>query len=181
MRFDTQSPVKIVMLGAGGTGAHIAPNLYRLLYALKRPVRFIVADGDGAEEKNLVRQHFSHAELGMNKARALAERYALAFGIAPEYVPEFVESPEKLAALLAPETMCLPHGVWNEKAKKTVFSAEELVILIGATDNNKSRRMCHEVFSTARNLICVDSGNGESCGQVVCGIRRNGKTLRRSV
>jgi hypothetical protein len=51
MKFDTRSPVKIVMLGAGGTGAHIAPNLYRLLYALERPVRFIVADGDGAEEK----------------------------------------------------------------------------------------------------------------------------------
>jgi hypothetical protein len=86
-----------------------------------------------------VRQHFSHAELGVNKARALAERYALAFGIAPEYLPEFVESPERLKALIAPETMDLPHGVWNKKTKKTVFSVEEFVILIGATDNNKSR------------------------------------------
>lgn len=44
-------PVKIVMLGAGGTGAHIAPHLYRLLYALERPVKFIICDGDKVEPK----------------------------------------------------------------------------------------------------------------------------------
>ena len=38
MKFAENRPVKIVMLGAGGTGGHIAPHLYRLLYALERPV-----------------------------------------------------------------------------------------------------------------------------------------------
>ena len=46
MKFSENRPVKIVMLGAGGTGGHIAPHLYRLLYALNRPVRFIICDGD---------------------------------------------------------------------------------------------------------------------------------------
>jgi hypothetical protein len=173
--------VKILMLGAGGTGAHIAPNLYRLLYALKRPVRFIIADGDGVEENNLVRQHFCPAELGMNKARALAERYAFAFGIAPEYVPDFIEDGERLAEFLAPEELSFPGGVLDAKTKKRRYSARELVILIGAVDNNKSRGVCCEVFKAARDLIYIDSGNGESGGQVVCGIRKNGKTLRRSV
>ncbi len=51
LKFDKTVPVKIVMLGAGGTGGHIAPHLYRLLYSLEsqtgsvRPVRFIIADG----------------------------------------------------------------------------------------------------------------------------------------
>ena len=52
MKFSLTRPVKIVMLGAGGTGGHIAPHLYRLLYALNRPVRFIICDGDVVEEKN---------------------------------------------------------------------------------------------------------------------------------
>ena len=52
MKFSENRPVKIVMLGAGGTGGHIAPHLYRLLYALERPVRFIICDGDIVEEKN---------------------------------------------------------------------------------------------------------------------------------
>lgn len=74
MKFAENRPVKIVMLGAGGTGGHIAPHLYRLLYALERPVRFILCDGDIVEEKNLVRQNFTPADLGENKAKVLAER-----------------------------------------------------------------------------------------------------------
>ena len=66
MKFSMTRPVKIVMLGAGGTGGHIAPHLYRLLYALDRPVRFIICDGDVVEEKNLVRQNFIPADLGEN-------------------------------------------------------------------------------------------------------------------
>ena len=72
MKFAENRPVKIVMLGAGGTGGHIAPHLYRLLYALERPVRFIICDGDIVEEKNLVRQNFTPADLGENKAKVLS-------------------------------------------------------------------------------------------------------------
>jgi hypothetical protein len=175
------TPVKIVMIGAGGTGAHVAPNLYRLLYSLERPVRFIIADGDSVEDKNLVRQHFCRAELGMNKARALAERYALAFGLAPEYIPDFIESGERLAELVKPEDVSLANGVLDAKKKKMIFSADELAILIGAVDNNKSRRVCHEVFLSSSDLIYIDSGNGESGGQVVCGVRKNSKTMLKPV
>ena len=49
MKFSKTRSVKIVMLGAGGTGGHIAPHLYRLLYALDRPVRFIICDGEGTD------------------------------------------------------------------------------------------------------------------------------------
>ena len=52
----------------------------------------------------------------------------------------------------------------------------ELVILIGAVDNNKSRQLCDRVFRKAKELIYIDSGNGEFTGQVVCGVRRGGKT-----
>ena len=51
MKFDTERPVKIVMLGAGGTGGHIAPHIYRLLYSLPRLTRFIICDGDIVERK----------------------------------------------------------------------------------------------------------------------------------
>lgn len=51
-----------------------------------------------------------------------------------------------------------------------------MVILLGAVDNNKSRQLCHRVFYQAEELIYIDSGNGEYTGQVVCGVRRGGKT-----
>ena len=166
MKFSLTRPVKIVMLGAGGTGGHIAPHLYRLLYALDRPVRFIICDGDVVEQKNLVRQNFIPADLGENKAKVLAERYSTVFGLETEYIPSFIESENELKSLLTPV-------VWHVDYRHTIC---EQIILIGAVDNNKSRQLCHRVFQQMPELIHIDSGNGEYTGQAVCGIRRSGKT-----
>ena len=132
MKFSMTRPVKIVMLGAGGTGGHIAPHLYRLLYALDRPVRFIICDGDVVEQKNLVRQNFIPADLGENKAKVLAERYSSVFGMETEYVPGFVETEDRLKQLVTPQ-------IWKRDYGKTII--KEQVILIGAVDNNKSRQL----------------------------------------
>ena len=173
MKFGFDKPVKIVMLGAGGTGGHIAPNLYRLSHTLGRYTQIVIADGDIVEEKNLIRQNFINADLGKNKARVLAERYAAAFGMEADYIPEFIEDRGKLAELVKPMTYS-PSQYSNR-------TQEGLSILIGAVDNNKSRQICHEVFMSAGNLIYIDSGNGEHTGQVVCGIRRGGRTYYKPV
>ena len=173
MRFSQERPVKIVMLGAGGTGGHIAPHLYRLLYALNRPVRFIICDGDVVEPKNLVRQNFIPADLCENKAKVLAERYSTVFGMETEYVPNFVEDENQLKALLAQQF----YFVGDRRDRL----APEQVILIGAVDNNRSRQLCHRVFYQAKELIYIDSGNGEYTGQVVCGIRSGGRTLYKPI
>lgn len=173
MRFSQERPVKIVMLGAGGTGGHIAPHLYRLLYALNRPVRFIICDGDVVEPKNLVRQNFIPADLGENKAKVLAERYSSVFGMETEYVPHFIEDENQLKALLTQQSFFVGD-------RRDRLSPEQ-VILIGAVDNNRSRQLCHRVFYQAKELIYIDSGNGEYTGQVVCGIRSGGRTLYKPI
>ena len=116
MRFPTDVPVKLVMLGTGGTGGHAAPHLYRLLHALNRPARFILCDGDLVEAKNLIRQNFAPADLGQNKARVLAERYASVFGMKAEYVPSFVETREELMRLIRP-------GIWEIKEGPYLYTA----------------------------------------------------------
>ncbi len=171
MKFSRTRPVKIVQLGAGGTGGHIAPHLYRLLYSLDRPVRYIICDGDVVEEKNLVRQNFTPADLGENKAQVLAERYSTVFGMETEYVPDFVETENRLKDLLMPTRFRQRRP--NSYREEIV---EEMVILLGAVDNNKSRQLCYRVFYQTKELIYIDSGNGEYTGQVVCGVRRGGKT-----
>lgn len=57
MKYSSTAPVKIVVIGAGGTGGYVIPHLYRLGYASHRYVRIIVCDGDVVEEKNLIRQN----------------------------------------------------------------------------------------------------------------------------
>ena len=138
MKYPMDVPVKIVQLGAGGTGGHIAPHLYRLLYALGRPARYIICDGDKVEEKNLLRQNFSPADLGENKARVLAERYSTVFGLEAEYVPAFIEKLETLMELIQSNEWELDENPY----KKT----KEMVILLGAVDNNKSRQLCHQAL-----------------------------------
>ena len=110
MRFPTDVPVKLVMLGTGGTGGHAAPHLYRLLHALNRP------------------------------------------------------------------------GIWEIKEGPYLYKLKrEMVLLLGCVDNNKSRRLCHEAFCQSQDLVYIDSGNEEFSGQVVCGVRRNGRTIFKPV
>lgn len=113
-----------------------------------------------------VPQNFIPADLGENKAKVLAERYSTVFGLETEYIPSFIESENELKSLLTPV-------VWHIDYRHTVC---EQIILIGAVDNNKSRQLCHRVFHQMKELIYIDSGNGEYTGQVVCGIRRGGRT-----
>ena len=173
MKYPLNLPAKVVQLGAGGTGGHIAPHMYRLLYSLDRPARYIICDGDVVEEKNLVRQNFAPIDQGENKARVLAERYASVFGMEAEYVPSFVEDLDTLMELITPKDWELEPNSF----KKT----PEMVILLGAVDNNKSRQLCHKAFCQSKDLIYIDSGNGEFSGQVVCGVRKNGRTVFKPI
>lgn len=58
---------------------------------------------------------------------------------------------------------------------------KEMVLLLGCVDNNKTRQLCHQAFYQSEELIYIDSGNGKYTGQVVCGVRRNGHTMRKSI
>lgn len=165
MKLDTTSPVSILIIGAGGTGGYIIPNLYRIAYATRRKYKILIADGDIVEKKNLVRQNFSNYDIGSNKAEAMAERYSEVFGIETEYVPEYIEDEDMLCELL------------TQKNEKEEWHIKPLYIIIGAVDNNRSRVMCHNVFNKLRDVIYIDSGNGEYTGQVVCGMKENGKVI----
>lgn len=181
MIFSKSRPVKIVLVGTGGTGGYIVPQLYRLLYALDRPIRVILCDGDLVEEKNLGRQSFIEADLGKNKAMVLAERYSNAFGIETSYIPQYVEDEEMLEELLEPLQYPQNRYVTNQNGEAVREVISEIVILIGAVDNNRSRQVFHSVFQRAKELIYIDSGNSKASGQVICGVRRSGKTFYQPV
>ena len=168
MRYSSTAPVKIVVIGAGGTGGYVIPHLYRLGYATNRDIRIVVCDGDVVERKNLIRQNFVEQDIGRNKAQVQAERYSAAFGIQCTYSPQFIETDRELLRLTTPDFQARPNAGVPETQK---------VILLGCVDNNRSRQMCHRVFHWQKDLVYIDSGNGEHTGQVVCGVRQNGKTI----
>ena len=167
MKLAKDRPATIMIIGAGGTGGYVIPHLYRIAQASGRKCRVIIADGDIVEPKNLVRQNFAQCDIGENKAAVMAERYSDVFGIETEYIPEYIENEKQLMEMLT-----VSYNYWRPKP---------VSILIGAVDNNRSRIMCHNVFTKMRDLIYIDSGNGEYTGQVVCGVKMSGRVISKPV
>lgn len=62
---------RIFIVGAGGVGSWLTPSLCLLADS----VQITVIDGDRLESKNLNRQLFTEADIGLNKAEALSARY----------------------------------------------------------------------------------------------------------
>jgi hypothetical protein len=90
------------------------------------------------------------------------------------YISSFIEDEKTLLELVKPDRYQAPPYDYYR-------TEESLSILVGCVDNNKSRKLCHDVFMKSENLIYLDAGNGEFGGQVVCGIRRKGKTYYKPV
>ena len=87
MKLALDRPVKIVIIGAGGTGGNIIPHLYRIAFSSDRHCKIVICDGDIVERKNLIRQNFAACDIGENKAQVMAERYSEVFGIETEISP----------------------------------------------------------------------------------------------
>lgn len=150
-------PDRVVMVGCGGTGSHLLPNILQYLSAEAlrgRPMpEIILVDGDTVEQKNLVRQKFTSGDLGMNKAAALARRYAGAFGTKISVYEGFIENEETLQELA-------PIG--------------KFTLIIGAVDNHRARLIIWEYYNRTVSrgvpIAWVDTGNESWHGQAILGL-----------
>jgi PRTRC genetic system ThiF family protein len=165
-KLDVQSSTgKVwVIVGAGGNGAYLVPNLLRQisiqnarLHLNRRPLhKIVIIDADIVEEKNLTRQNFVRNDVGKNKAEVMATRYGKAFGLEVDYIPEYIESSEQLSSIVKTHNL------------KPVF--------IGAVDNNKTRVIIEGSFKAIKQAFWIDGGNEEWGGQVVCGYNLENKS-----
>jgi PRTRC genetic system ThiF family protein len=148
--------VNIHLIGSGGTGSWLAPHLARIAKLLEEvhhlSVRLVFWDPDDVEQKNIYRQNFCEAEIGVNKAQALARRYGLAWGI-------------EVIAVCAPFRRDSLYR--NNLAQR--YGSDEIHILVSCVDNNKARqeilKCCQEINST----WWMDTGNLKTAGQVAVG------------
>jgi PRTRC genetic system ThiF family protein len=77
--------VRVLVVGCGGTGSSIIgglPYLHQAMLAQGHPygLRVTVMDGDTISPFNCVRQPFSRAEVGLNKAIVLVNRLNIFWG-----------------------------------------------------------------------------------------------------
>lgn len=86
-------PVRVALIGAGGTGCHLFGALATLDHSLRTldhpgGLHVTVFDPDRVSTANLGRQAFWPAEVGQNKALALVRRFNLGLGLDWVAVPQ---------------------------------------------------------------------------------------------
>lgn len=146
--------INIILVGCGGTGSYMAQHIGRILLALNQRgqrARSLFVDHDHVERKNVGRQLFCDAELGRNKAEALALRYGTAWGLDITAVPERFTS----SLMGRPE-----QGTLN--------------IVVGCVDNAAARGELANALITnqsgrAPHTWWLDCGNHAEAGQVLLG------------
>jgi PRTRC genetic system ThiF family protein len=148
--FEPDAPVHIYLVGLGGTGSALALSLARTVYHARqtgKEVSLVFIDHDIVEPKNVGRQYFEPAQVGMNKAEALAEWISIAWGL------DVVAYPGRL------ESFRLAGGL----------SEQGIDLLIGCVDNYKARRELQQVAVINAGMWWLDCGNERIDGQVLIG------------
>lgn len=141
-------PVRIALIGAGGTGSQLADALGSLqatLMALGHPgFEVRVFDPDTVSESNLGRQRFTRSDIGHPKATLLVHRINAFYGVCWQSAP----------------------------SKFPVGSACQFDLLLTCTDKASFRADLARSRSSqtyARTNWWLDCGNASATGQVVLG------------
>jgi PRTRC genetic system ThiF family protein len=152
-------PVRVLLVGAGGTGSRILEklvSLHRALVALGHPggLRVTVADPDTVSPANIGRQAFYPGDVGCHKAVALVNRANMALGD--------LRWDSVVAAIDADANL------------------QDVDIVIGALDNRAGRLGVLRALENCRSgcRYWLDTGNRASDGQAVLGevlSRRGGR------
>jgi PRTRC genetic system ThiF family protein len=147
--------ISLVLVGCGGTGSFMARGIATtarlLIDKFQKDVDIAFIDPDVVEEKNCYRQNFCPAEIGRNKAEALAFRFGLAWGL---------------------EIVAVPRPFTDNSANRERMRAN-MVVVIGCVDNAAGRAAIKSAISGGMSregrAWWLDCGNHKSSGQVLLG------------
>lgn len=139
--------VKVILVGCGGTGAHVLTIMGNMDFSLKamgHPGFHVeVFDFDKVEPFNVGRQPFYPADVGHHKGKVLVNRINALYGTGWRFHPERFPG-------------------------KTMVRDVDLVV--GCVDTRKSRREIHSYLQSRwGSTLWLDMGNKATTGQVVLG------------
>lgn len=144
-----RSEIKVVLVGAGGTGSHLLGGLATIHHAMlelgySHGLDVTVFDGDTVSPSNIGRQKFAPCDIGLHKASVLVNRCNLTLGTRWKAKVELV-------------------------TKSTRLDAD---IIIGAVDTRKARAAIIAAGTTHylnQRPYYLDCGNRSDDGQICLG------------
>ena len=153
-------PLKVAVIGVGGTGSEVLTGLTHLHQALlaqgKGGLMVTAFDHDTVSEANLVRQRYARADLGRNKAEVLIGRINYSCGVWWQAVPERFS--------------------WEA-------GREAWDLVISCVDTRAARAHLHKyAFASGfrRWTWWLDCGNERASGQVILGEPRHADKAGRN-
>ena len=159
-----RGPVRVLIVGAGGTGSSIAMNLPYLDQAMRvwghgSGLDVTMMDADTVSATNCVRQPFSTSDIGQNKATVLINRINIFWGTKWNAIPNRY------------------HARSFESDRSNVPD-----VLIACVDTREARKAIAESFTNALNGTCywLDVGNNAASGQYILGQPLNGRNRRKA-
>ena len=157
-------PMRILVVGAGGTGSAIVmglPYLHQAMRAWGHPygIEVNLMDGDAVSETNCVRQPFSWSDVGQNKATVLINRINLFWG-----------------------TKWSAHPACFDEATLRSNQDRNPDLLIGCVDTRAARGVIDRSLSRKSSYVAywLDLGNNPSSGQYILGQPLNGRNRRKA-
>lgn len=153
---------KILVIGCGGTGSILTPQLVRFLRSKNFGGVLIFADGDSYSETNSDRQLFNLSKIGMNKAEYQANAVMSQLPDIPfdlEFLPEYL-SKDDIANMITDKT-----------------------IVINCADNAAIRKYVEDVVCSMSipNVAHICCGNELRNGQVQISIVKNSNMITPSI
>lgn len=164
-------PLKVALIGAGGTGSQVAAILGRMdvgLKALNHPgFNVTVFDFDTVSMSNVGRQLFNESEIGMNKAFLMASKINRYFGTNWQGIPEKFPNDKGIGEK---NFNIVISCVDNVKARKQIFNE--------ICKNRSIHFRNGNIYYDKYTLIWLDFGNGKDFGQAILNYD-NGKAKTR--
>lgn len=161
----------IVIVGAGGTGSNLIARLAQFIASLNmkktgtKSVNVSIIDGDTVSPRNLERQNFCEFDVLQNKADVMQAAVSDAYHLSWNSYGRFIDSADELSRVFS----------YSGNSDNN-----SLNVLIGCCDNHRCRQVMEEWFASQKNGIYIDAANEFSVGEVVIGIRADGKTISPS-
>ena len=159
-----QKAVRVLVVGAGGTGSAIAMGLPYLdqamrVWRLSSGLEVVMMDADTVSETNCVRQPFSVSDIGQNKATVLISRINLFWGTRWRAEPTY----------------------FDEQTFDRI-NDRSIDLLIGCVDTRAARSVIARALTKARNRTAywLDLGNNAASGQFVLGQPLNARNRRKA-